>query len=111
MADSPLVDLYRYFEAFLGPEVFRMHRDIRPEDVAGVPEDLLPAQMLWGIAAVCRRFGVASLQEWKTQLRAYRLESALSAVSCPSLALVGLARRDPRCSARPTNSPPGSPVR
>ena len=67
VADSPLVDLYRYFEAFLGPEVFRMHRDIRPEDVAGIPEDLLPAQMVWGIAAVCRRFGVASLQEWKAR--------------------------------------------
>jgi pimeloyl-ACP methyl ester carboxylesterase len=89
VADSPLVDLSRYFEAFLGPEVFRMHRDIRPEDVAGIPEDLLPAQMLWGIAAVCRRFGVASLQEWKQRLQAYRLESALPAVSCPSLALVG----------------------
>jgi len=94
VADSPLVDLYRYFEAFLGPEVFRMHRDIRPEDVAGVPEDLLPAQMLWGIVAVCRRFGVASLQEWKAQLQAYRLGSALSAVSCPSLALVGLREGD-----------------
>ena len=40
VADSPLTDLSRYFEAFLGPEVFRMHRDIRPEDVAGIPEDL-----------------------------------------------------------------------
>jgi pimeloyl-ACP methyl ester carboxylesterase len=89
VADSPLVDLYRYFEAFLGPEVFRMHRDIRPEDVTGIPEDLLPAQMLWGIVAVCRRFGVASLQEWKAHLRAYRLESALAAVTCPSLSLVG----------------------
>jgi len=89
VVDSPLVDLYRYFEAFLGPEVFRMRRDIRPEDVAGIPEDLLPAQMLWGIAAVCRRFGVGSLQEWKAHLRDYRLDAALSAVTCPSLALVG----------------------
>jgi pimeloyl-ACP methyl ester carboxylesterase len=94
VADSPLVDLPRYFEAFLGPEVFRMRRDIRPEDVAGIPEDLLPAQMLWGIAAVCRRFGVASLQEWKTHLDAYRLGPALAAVSCPCLALVG-AREGP----------------
>jgi hypothetical protein len=50
--------------------------------------------MLWGIAAVCRRFGVASLHEWKAQLHAYRLGSALSAVSCPSLALVGLREGD-----------------
>jgi hypothetical protein len=90
VADSPLVDLYRYFEAFLGPDVFRMHRDIRPEDVAGIPEDLLPAQMLWGIAAVCRRFGVASRQEWKARLEAYRLGPTLSALACPVLALVGL---------------------
>jgi hypothetical protein len=90
VVDSPLVDLHRYFEAFVGPDVFRMHRDIRPEDVAGIPEDLLPAQMLWGIAAVCRRFGVASLHEWKERLAAYRLGPALSDVTCPSLALVGL---------------------
>jgi hypothetical protein len=89
VADSPLVDLYRYFEAFLGPAVFTMHRDIRPEDVTGIPEDLLPAQMSWGIAAMCRRFGVASLQQWKERLRAYRLGPDLSGVSCPSLALVG----------------------
>ena len=67
-----------------------MRRDIRPEDVAGIPEDLLPAQMLWGIAAVCRRFGVPSLQAWKARLEAYRLGPALAAVACPSLALVGL---------------------
>jgi hypothetical protein len=58
--------------------------------VAGIPEDLLPAQMLWGIAAVCRRFGVASLQEWKARLEAYRLGPTLSALACPVLALVGL---------------------
>lgn len=89
VADSPLVDLWRYFEAFLGPDVFRMHRDIRPQDVAGIPEDLLPQQMVWGIAAVCRRFGVASLQEWKARLLAYRLGSTLADVTCPSLALLG----------------------
>jgi len=94
VADSPLVDLSRYFEAFLGPDVFRMHRDIRPKDVAGIPEDLLPAQMLWGIAAVCRRFGVASLREWKQRLEAYRLGPELAAVSCPVLALAG-AREGP----------------
>jgi pimeloyl-ACP methyl ester carboxylesterase len=89
VVDSPLVDLSRYFEAFLGPDVFRMHRDIRPEDVAGIPEDLLPHQMLWGIAAVCRRFGVASLHQWKDRLAAYRLGSALPAITCDVLALVG----------------------
>jgi len=89
VADSPLVDLFRYFEAFLGEDVFRMHRDIRPEDVTGVPEDLLLPQMAWGIAAMCRRFGVASLREWKQRLRAYRLDAALSAVARPALVLVG----------------------
>jgi len=89
VVDSPLVDLFRYFEAFLGEDVFRMHRDIRPEDVTGVPEDLLLPQMAWGIAAMCRRFGVASLREWKDALRAYRLDAALSGVSCPALVLVG----------------------
>jgi len=89
VVDSPLVDLHRYFEAFVGPEVFRMRRDIRPQDVAGIPEDLLPAQMLWGVAAVCRHFGVASLQAWKQRLDAYRLGVGAAAIACPVLALVG----------------------
>lgn len=87
--DSPVVDLFRYFEAMIGPEVFRMRRDIRPEDVTGVPWDLLPAQMVWGITAVCRRFGVSSLHEWLAHLDAYRLGDALSSITCPVLSLAG----------------------
>jgi pimeloyl-ACP methyl ester carboxylesterase len=87
--DSPVVDLFRYFEAMIGPEVFRMRRDIRPEDVAGVPWDLLPAQMVWGISAVCRRFGVGSLHEWLRRLDSYRLGDEIGAIRCPTLALWG----------------------
>lgn len=87
--DSPIVDLYRYFEAMIGPEVFRMRRDIRPQDVEGVPWDLLPAQMVWGIAAVCRRFGVGSLHEWLARLDAFRLGDDLGRIACPVLSLWG----------------------
>ena len=87
--DSPIVDLYRYFEAMIGPDVFRMRRDIRPQDVEGVPWDLLPAQMVWGIAAVCRRFGVGSLHAWVERLDAFRLGEDLGRISCPVLALRG----------------------
>ena len=87
--DSPIVDLYRYFEAMIGPDVFRMRRDIRPQDVAGVPWDLLPAQMVWGIAAVCRRFGVSSLHAWLERLDAFRLGDAVEAITSPVLALRG----------------------
>jgi hypothetical protein len=89
VVDSPVVDLYRYLEALIGPAAFRMRQDIRPEDVAGIPEDLLPQQMLWGIFAVCRRFGVASLQAWKAGLEAYRLGDSLGVIRCPVLGLVG----------------------
>jgi len=89
VADSPIVDLFRYFEAMIGPEVFRMRRDIRPQDVAGVPEDLLPAQMVWGIAAVCRRFGVGSLHEWMARLEQFRLGDTVERITCPVLALMG----------------------
>ena len=89
VADSPIVDLYRYMEALIGPEVFRMRSDVRPEDVVGIPEDLLPAQMMWGMAAVCRRFGVRSLHEWLGRLDRFRLGDIVADISCPVLALVG----------------------
>jgi hypothetical protein len=73
----------------VGTDVFRMTRDIRPEDVIGVPEDLMPRQMQWGIAAICERFGVASFHAWRNAIGAYRLGALGSAIRCPVLALVG----------------------
>jgi len=89
VANPPIVDLYRFMEAWLGPPVFRSHQDIRPEDIAGVPEDLLLPQMVWGIEAVCRRFGVASLHRWIEALDEFRLGDVLADVTCPVLGLVG----------------------
>jgi hypothetical protein len=89
VANPPIVDMSRYMEAWVGTEVFQMTRDIRPEDVIGVPEDLMPRQMQWGIAALCHRFGVPSFHAWRDTLAAYRLGPDVSAIVCPTLALMG----------------------
>lgn len=89
VAAPPVVDLYGYMEAWLGDPVFRSRHDIRPEDVAGVPEDLLLPQMRWGMAAVCRRFGVPSLHRFLELLAEFRLDDQLAQVRCPALGLVG----------------------
>lgn len=89
VANPPVVDMGRYMEAWVGTDVYRMIRDIRPEDVAGVPEDLMPRQMQWGIEAICTRFGVPSFHAWRDAMKAYRLGDLLGAVTCPVLALVG----------------------
>ena len=75
VANPPIVDMSRYMEAWVGTDVYRMSRDIRPEDVIGVPEDLMPRQMQWGIAAICDRFGVPSFHAWREAMAAYRLEA------------------------------------
>jgi pimeloyl-ACP methyl ester carboxylesterase len=89
VAAPPIVDLYRYMEAWLGSGVFRSRQDIRLEDVTGVPEDLLLPQMVWGMAAVCRRFGVPSLHRWIEFLDTFRLGDRAGDIACPTLALVG----------------------
>ncbi len=89
VANPPVVDMSRYMEAWVGTEVFRMTRDVRPEDVIGVPEDLMPRQMQWGIAAICLRFGVPSFHAWRDAMLAYRLGGLASAILCPVLALIG----------------------
>ncbi len=89
VVNPPMVDMSRYMEAWVGPEVYRMNRDIRPEDVIGVPEDLMPHQMQWGIAAICSRFGVASFHAWREAMDSYRLGDMVASVRCPVLALVG----------------------
>jgi pimeloyl-ACP methyl ester carboxylesterase len=89
VANPPVVDMGRYMEAWVGTDVYRMTRDIRPEDVTGVPEDLMPRQMQWGIEAICTRFGVSSFHAWRDAMEAYCLGDLLGAISCPVLALVG----------------------
>jgi hypothetical protein len=89
VANPPVVDMGRYMEAWVGTDIYRMIRDIRPEDVAGVPEDLMPRQMQWGIEAICTRFGVPSFHAWRDAMTAYRLGDLTGSISCPVLALVG----------------------
>ncbi len=89
VANSPVVDMSRYIEAWTGSAVFRMSRDIRPEDVVGVPEDLMPHQMGWGIEAICRRFGVRSFHEWRQFMSEFVMGELLASITCPTLALVG----------------------
>jgi len=89
VANPPVVDMGRYMEAWVGSDVYNMSRDIRPEDVAGVPEDLMPRQMQWGIEAICTRFGVASFHAWREAMGGYRLGELTSRISCPVLAMVG----------------------
>jgi alpha-beta hydrolase superfamily lysophospholipase len=89
VANPPVLDMSRYMEAWVGTEVFRMKRDVRPEDVIGVPEDLMPRQMQWGIAAVCSRFGVPSFHAWREAIASYRLDDLAASIACPSLAMIG----------------------
>ena len=89
VANPPVVDMGRYMEAWVGADVYRMIRDIRPEDVTGVPEDLMPRQMQWGIEAICTRFGVPSFHAWRDAMESYRLGALAGRVTCPVLALVG----------------------
>lgn len=89
VANPPVVDMRRYMEAWVGSDVFGMTRDIRPEDVAGVPEDLMPKQMQWGIESICRRFGVPSFSAWREAIAEYRLGDLVGGIHCPVLALVG----------------------
>ena len=89
VANPPVIDMGRYMEAWVGTDVYRMVRDIRPEDVTGVPEDLMPRQMQWGIEAICTRFGVPSFHAWRDAMESYRLAELTEAITCPVLALVG----------------------
>jgi pimeloyl-ACP methyl ester carboxylesterase len=89
VVSSPIFDLYRYLQEFLGTGMFDADRDLRPEDVTGVPADLLPKQIAWGIVAACRRFGVRSFQDWKRYLAEFRLGADVARITVPALALVG----------------------
>jgi pimeloyl-ACP methyl ester carboxylesterase len=111
VVNPPVVDMSRYMEAWVGTDVFRMSRDIRPEDVIGVPEDLMPRQMQWGIATICLRFGVPSFHAWRDAIASYRLGSLASSIVCPVLALIGDREGDePRSQFNALVADVGGPV-
>ncbi len=102
VVNPPIVDMSSYMEAWVGTEVFRMVRDVRPEDVIGVPEDLMPRQMQWGIAAICHRFGVPRSTPGGMAIAGYRLGGLTSSIDCPTLALAA-DRKGP--SPGPSSTP------
>ena len=87
--DSPRRGPLPLSRGAVGPAAFRMRQDIRPEDVAGIPEDLLPQQMLWGIFAVCRRFGVAIAPSLEGAPATTTAWGGAGVDRCPVLGLVG----------------------
>ena len=92
IANSPIVNLRDYWVAFIGsdPAEAPEAENFRLEDLPAIPEEVLSSQL----KAICEnliiRFGQSSWRETFTYLRQFAVGEAVSQITCPSLALVGM---------------------
>jgi hypothetical protein len=86
---SPIVDLCRYMVAFLGYGAVKAEDDLAPDEMAALPDGVVPAAAKWGLFNVCRRFGVPRLGAFFEVLKRFRVGPALQNITGPTLALVG----------------------
>src|SRR5690606_7762683 len=99
--NSPIIDLYRYMVAFLGYDAVNAEEDLTPDEIAELPDDVVPATAKWGLFNVCRRFGVPRFGAFFECLKQFRVGPELKNITCPTLALVGEGEGDePLAQAR-----------
>jgi len=89
IANSPIVNLFRYMSGFIGPEIVKNPPPITLAEVDQIPDADFPRAMKLSFKTACRRFGVDSFAGWFARLKEFDAEGQLAAIRCPSLAMVG----------------------
>ena len=93
IANSPIVDLRSYMEAFIGPEFCADPPDIALGEIDTLPDTVLPPLLKHGLKASCVRFGVDSFAGYLARLSDFRLDDP-QPVTVPSLVLYGAEEGD-----------------
>lgn len=90
VANSPIVDLHRYMVSFVGwdPGALPDEQDFGVADIAGIPDEEFPPPLKEMSRMLILRFGQPSMKATFQHLREFVIDD-LSAIRCPSLALVG----------------------
>jgi pimeloyl-ACP methyl ester carboxylesterase len=90
VANSPIVDLRAYLVSFAGgdPEELPVEDDFGVADLPSIPDEELPQPIKELSRMLILRFGQPTFRATFHRLRDFVIED-LSAIACPSLALVG----------------------
>jgi pimeloyl-ACP methyl ester carboxylesterase len=90
VANSPIVDLRAYMVAFsdFDPDTLPPEDDFGVADLADIPDDQMPPAIKEMSRMLILRFGQPTFKQTFDYLRGFAIED-LSAIRCPSLAMVG----------------------
>jgi alpha-beta hydrolase superfamily lysophospholipase len=88
IVNSPIIDLYAYMAAFIGP-MANNPPPLTLAEVDAVPDSEFPRTGKLSFKSACRRFGVDSLAGWLARLKDFNAEADLAAIRCPTLPMVG----------------------
>jgi pimeloyl-ACP methyl ester carboxylesterase len=89
IVNSPIVDLYAYMVAFVGPELAQNPPSITLAEVDAIPDAEFPPAMKLSFKSACRRFGVDSFAAWLARLKDFTAAGSLGNIRCPTLAMAG----------------------
>jgi pimeloyl-ACP methyl ester carboxylesterase len=89
IVNSPIIDLYAYMVAFVGPELAQSPPPITLAEVDAIPDAEFPPAMKLSFKSACRRFGVDSFAAWLARLKDFTAAGSLGNIRCPTLAMAG----------------------
>lgn len=91
IANSPVLDLHAYLTAFIGsdPASAPDEENLTLEDLAQMPDEVMPHQFRELTENVMIRFGQPSFKETFIYLKQFVVGEATTNIRCPCLALVG----------------------
>jgi pimeloyl-ACP methyl ester carboxylesterase len=96
VANSPIVDLFRYIAGFMGgPEAAESMEDFTLEELASAPDDLAPPEIKQSTTNMMTRFGRERFSELLAHLKEFRLAPEdLARINRPVLGMVGAGEGD-----------------
>ncbi|AGF77538.1 lysophospholipase [Desulfocapsa sulfexigens DSM 10523] len=91
IANSPIVDLHAYMNAFAGfdPAVMPDEDDFTVAEIPVIPAEIMNEQMKLMSTNLITRFGRGSMKKSFVYMQEFRVGEHLKEIRCPSLALLG----------------------
>jgi pimeloyl-ACP methyl ester carboxylesterase len=92
VANSPILDLYKYMAAFVGSDPAEMpdEENFRLEEISDIPEEFMSKHHKVMSANLIKRFGQATFKDTFVYLREFKVGDAVKNIRCPCFAMVGV---------------------
>ncbi|MCD4782455.1 MAG: prolyl oligopeptidase family serine peptidase [Candidatus Eremiobacteraeota bacterium] len=89
IANSPVIDLYRYMASFVGEDNIDQMKDLTLEYIPQIPDEIMPPVYKNSVSNMLRRFDRNNVGEMFSYMKEFRIGDSIKNINCPALAMLG----------------------